>query len=243
MLSNVIYYCSVHSEYLKYKKIALFYKVNLIKCCKNEDLILKIKRFKPKFILVDKNFNKKNQFNYSHLKINTFFISDTVDYELKYISEDLAINYLKLVNFKNSIQKCYSNDDLFENIMVVIDDLLMQYGFNPKHIGMRYLKDVIESKIINGDKFYLSTICYPLIAKRYQKSVESIERSIRSAINSAWNKREIVGCKMGLFANKPKISDFINFLIEDIFLIYNYENYNYYISLMNKIKSRFDFQI
>ena len=61
--------------------------------------------------------------------------------------------------------------------------------FSPKHKGFMYLTDAINILVKSKQmQSSLQTQIYPIIAKKYNVSVNSVERNIRSSIDYAWDR-------------------------------------------------------
>ncbi len=92
------------------------------------------------------------------------------------ISEDL--------NDTSSIIKYYTLDNKREEITRELRSL----GYNLKYKGTQYLIDTILEISENKDarKASLQTDFYPIIAKRYHKSVQNVKNCIKTATNSMY---------------------------------------------------------
>lgn len=71
----------------------------------------------------------------------------------------------------------------------VSSNILLTLGISVKHKGYRYLETGIQFFKIDPQQSMTKAL-YPAVAKRYGTSRESVERAIRSAIQSAWNNRD-----------------------------------------------------
>ena len=59
----------------------------------------------------------------------------------------------------------------------------------PNYVGYKYLIDSVEIILSKQEEnLSLTKLIYPVIAKKYNVSACSVERSIRTAINSSWDK-------------------------------------------------------
>ncbi len=70
-----------------------------------------------------------------------------------------------------------------------LSDLLLQLGLNGKHDGYAYLIECILCYARNPDQAYTKEL-YPGVGKRFQHNGSQVERSIRTALDSAWRHRD-----------------------------------------------------
>ena len=101
--------------------------------------------------------------------------------------------------------------------------LLRDIGVSVRMIGYKYLKAAIILAISDSDSLTSVTkYIYPVIASKHGSSPSNVERNIRYAIESSWNKRKVdkyLAVQNELFANrdkKPTNSEFINVCAERI---------------------------
>ena len=69
-------------------------------------------------------------------------------------------------------------------VIKAIKDELKYLGYNPKYYGTKYLIDVIYILFKSNDEYYddnLKKTVYPIIAKKYKRSVLNIKCNIINA--------------------------------------------------------------
>ena len=106
-----------------------------------------------------------------------------------------------------------------------ITELLKEVGI-PVHLhGYRYLTDAVQLTISLPEMcINLSHQLYPCIAKRYHTTPSCVERSIRHAIDLAWQRGSLravngmFGRTINLAYDKPTNSEMIALLAEKISL-------------------------
>jgi two-component system response regulator (stage 0 sporulation protein A) len=97
-----------------------------------------------------------------------------------------------------------------------IKGIFLSIGISPKLKGYRYLcegiKMVIEApNVMNG----VTKKLYPEIGKKYNASAIKVERAIRNAIQTAWNRgrveaiRSVFGANVYICDERPTNSEFI----------------------------------
>ncbi|MDR0315237.1 MAG: response regulator [Oscillospiraceae bacterium] len=108
-----------------------------------------------------------------------------LDYSPKLVMEHLCIYFEHRINSDK-----ISGPTLVVEKLSLEDDVKLQVskiGINDDMIGKKY---VIESIVIvaksNDSDINLHKDVFPLIAKKYNKSIGSVNRAIESAINKAW---------------------------------------------------------
>lgn len=106
---------------------------------------------------------------------------DSYIYEYVSSKEDISLIYLKICDIaKNKIAEL--NNSILLN---KINEELKYIGYNLSYYGARYLAESIALIYNNYDSSEnLNKNIYPILAKRYNKSVNTIKGDIRSATNS-----------------------------------------------------------
>lgn len=80
---------------------------------------------------------------------------------------------------------CSDNELSAEQLSQLVEGLMLSVSFNPSLIGYKYLYEALIISYKYGDK-KLSTELYPLLAKKYKVSWESIEHAIRTSIRDCY---------------------------------------------------------
>lgn len=70
-----------------------------------------------------------------------------------------------------------------------LSDLLLSLSLKPGHIGFRYLSDAISEYAKHPEQSFTKEL-YPKVGKRFGRAGTLVERSIRSALDSAWAQRD-----------------------------------------------------
>lgn len=73
----------------------------------------------------------------------------------------------------------------------VISNYLLKLGFIPNKCGYRYLNDIILQALSGKEILPLRYVAYGDLAKKYGKTVDSIEKDIQNAISAAWLKGDV----------------------------------------------------
>ena len=105
----------------------------------------------------------------------------------------------------------------------MVVSLLRDIGVSVRMIGYKYMKAAIILAISEPDSLTsITKYIYPVIASKHGSSPNNVERNIRYAIESSWNKRKIdkyLEAQNELFGSKdkkPTNSEFINVCAEKI---------------------------
>lgn len=73
-----------------------------------------------------------------------------------------------------------------------IKDLLLKLGINSAQIGASYLHDAISIGLKDWESVDMITkLLYPELAKRYSITPQRVERAIRVAIETSWDKADL----------------------------------------------------
>ncbi|MCI5820050.1 MAG: sporulation initiation factor Spo0A C-terminal domain-containing protein [Acidaminococcus sp.] len=67
-----------------------------------------------------------------------------------------------------------------------VKEYLLSLGFLPNKCGYHYLYDIICDGLSGEELLPLKFVAYSRLAKKYNKSVDSIEKDVQNAIGSAW---------------------------------------------------------
>lgn len=120
-----------------------------------------------------------------------------------------------------------SVSDMKEEMEIVITDIIHQIGI-PAHIkGYHYLREAILLSI--EDKEMLESVTkqlYPTVAKKFGTTASRVERAIRHAIETAWDRGDIdvinnmFGYTVSVGKGKPTNSEFIALITDNLRLKY-----------------------
>lgn len=72
-----------------------------------------------------------------------------------------------------------------------ISDLLKDLGIQPHMLGYKYLRRAIQYILDDFDKASEITKLYKIIGDEYRTSSGSVERAIRHAIETSWQKGDL----------------------------------------------------
>ncbi len=135
--------------------------------------------------------------------------------------------------FPNRIREIYkmtSKSDLIfkkthnksADIEAYISKILIDIGISPHINGYMYIKDcVIQLNELNTSGVSITKYLYPKLAEKYNSSPSRIERSIRHALDVAWQKNKTINNQNSLNyifhgKKKPTNLQFISLIYEDI---------------------------
>lgn len=72
-----------------------------------------------------------------------------------------------------------------------ISDYLLSLGFIPNKCGYRYVFDLIYLATSGKEILPLKYVGYAEIAKKYKKTVDTVEKDVQNAISAAWLKGDV----------------------------------------------------
>lgn len=81
--------------------------------------------------------------------------------------------------------KMYAPAETSQDGRYFLSRLLLELGLSTKHDGYDYLMEAIPSYAANSAQAFTKEL-YPAIGKQFRRSGDSVERSIRSALDAAW---------------------------------------------------------
>lgn len=102
--------------------------------------------------------------------------------------------------------------ELKSKIETDVSETIKKIGVPPHIKGYNYLRESIMMSIYDPSNLqYITKNLYPGIAKRYNSTVTSVERAIRHAIATAWdrNRTDVITEMFGYNNAKPTNSEFI----------------------------------
>lgn len=127
----------------------------------------------------------------------------------KPIDPDELYNVIKLVAIKKTTPDCNDAE-------LMVTDLIRSIGI-PAHIkGYRYIRTAVLECL--DSRIFLESITkslYPRVAEIYETTPSRVERAIRHAIETAWDRQDkeamssFFGCRVDNFRSRPTNSEFI----------------------------------
>ncbi len=109
------------------------------------------------------------------------------------------------------------------DLKIIVTDIMHQIGI-PAHIkGYHYLRKAILLSVDDPEMLESVTkILYPTVAEAFNTSPSRVERAIRHAIESAWNKGDtdvlnsFFSYNIRFYKSKPTNSEFIAVITDDL---------------------------
>lgn len=130
---------------------------------------------------------------------------------------------------RSAAQMELSPDDprMAEDLEMVVTDIIHQIGI-PAHIkGYHYLREAILLSLDDSEMLESVTkLLYPTVAKRFNTTASRVERAIRHAIETAWDRGDIdtiqnlFGYTVSVGKGKPTNSEFIALITDNLRLKY-----------------------
>lgn len=114
-----------------------------------------------------------------------------------------------------------------EDMEVIVTDIIHQIGI-PAHIkGYHYLREAILLSLNDSEMLESVTkLLYPTVAKKYSTTASRVERAIRHAIETAWDRGDLdtiqtlFGYTVSVGKGKPTNSEFIALITDNLRLKY-----------------------
>ena len=133
--------------------------------------------------------------------------------------EDLLM-YIKNIKEKNEITN-YKKLSTFDEIAEILKTL----GVAPDKNGFHYLRKAIYECYMNPKLLTSVTKeVYPLVGKSFDKTANCVERSIRSAIETGWDRSDyeyteklFLNC-IDFYRSKPTNGEFISIIVDKLLL-------------------------
>jgi DNA-binding NarL/FixJ family response regulator len=180
--------------------------------------------FKPYILITTNNtspitHNRARQYNVDFImaKFQKDYSAQTVIEFLRSQKEIIHKNNARLLGLSGTAATIESPNELMKRISTRINRELELIGISPKVKGKPYLHDGIALVMQDPD-----TRVSRILAQKYKKTDDSIERAMSTAINGAWRKTEIDNLEKYYTAyinpdrGVPTVSEFIFYYAEKI---------------------------
>lgn len=136
-----------------------------------------------------------------------------------------ADSFLSVVNriSATSVDSLSGAEDGSAQIEIVVTDVLHQMGI-PAHIkGYHYLREAIILSLSDEEMLEsITKLLYPTIAERFDTTASRVERAIRHAIETAWDRGDVdvlngmFGYTVSVGKGKPTNSEFIALITDNL---------------------------
>ena len=142
---------------------------------------------------------------------------------IRQITSDKVSKTIEPVHVRN-----YDNSDFSIESEALVTSVLMEIGLSAHLNGYQYLRTGILMAIENMDTVNsITKELYPALAKKYKTTPEKIERSIRHAIQTTWDRgqRDVMQRYFGYSVQnyKPTNSEFIAMIADHISIQKKYD--------------------
>lgn len=179
-----------------------------------------------------------------NMKRRPFFVvmspykSDRIEMEiLSQINAYLMVKPFNAASLVNTIKRLESSGSnrQYENkdarLEMIVTDIIHQIGI-PAHIkGYHYLRKAIMLSIKEPEMLEsITKLLYPTIAEAFNTSPSRVERAIRHAIETAWDRGDVdvlnnmFGYTISVGKGKPTNSEFIALVTDNLRLKFRLEN-------------------
>lgn len=137
---------------------------------------------------------------------------------------DMVVNIIRQAA---ELQLSPNDPRLAEDMEMVVTDIIHQIGI-PAHIkGYHYLRQAILLSLDNAQMLESVTkLLYPTVAKHFNTTASRVERAIRHAIETAWDRgdldtiQNLFGYTVSVGKGKPTNSEFIALITDNLRLRY-----------------------
>ncbi|MGN0643230.1 MAG: sporulation transcription factor Spo0A [Huintestinicola sp.] len=149
---------------------------------------------------------------------------DNAYFMLKPFDADMLANVIRSAV---QMEQCPDDPRLSEDMEMVVTDIIHQIGI-PAHIkGYHYLREAILLSLEDSEMLESVTkLLYPTVAKRFSTTASRVERAIRHAIETAWDRgdldtiQNLFGYTVSVGKGKPTNSEFIALITDNLRLKY-----------------------
>ena len=177
-------------------------------------------------------FDKKPFFIVTAAYTNEYIERQIMSFEnayflLKPFDADMLENLIGAVTRRQNVPAVRPKSGSSDDMEVVVTEIIHQIGI-PAHIkGYHYLREAIL--LSYGDSEMLESVTkllYPTVAKQFSTTASRVERAIRHAIETAWDRgdldtiQKLFGYTVSVGKGKPTNSEFIALITDNLRLRY-----------------------
>lgn len=171
----------------------------------------------PKFIMLSGFSSESLISEATSLGVSHFLV--------KPFSVDSLIDRIRTLHTSITLKKANSEEEARSSLALAVTNIIHEVGV-PAHIkGYHYVREAIimaveDMEILNA----ITKILYPSVAKKFGTTASRVERAIRHAIETAWNRGDIdtlnnfFGYTVSNSKGKPTNSEFIAMIADKISL-------------------------
>jgi two-component system, response regulator, stage 0 sporulation protein A len=109
------------------------------------------------------------------------------------------------------------------NLEIEVTNMMHEIGIPPHMSGYQYIREAIMMTVNNSKIFSsITRVLYPAVAEKYSSSSQKVERAIRNAIESAWERGHpdsidtLFGYTVNNSKGKPTNSEFIAMIADKV---------------------------
>lgn len=223
---KIVYYKNPESEYCPLNSSDFSDDADIvIKCFDCENELLYIKEYHPDIIVFEKSAMPfamsvfyeliSSEENYSPKVFVYYSEEKTVD--LNDYEPEKPFGRFGIVDMVESEYDCM-DDDGKHDMKLLVSGVLSELGIPVRISGYRYLRKAVLISLYNREALNsITKEIYSVVGKQFRVSVSSVERSMRHAIESVWDKSDSIYMKLYFSRRKkPSNSVFISVVSEDI---------------------------
>ena len=183
-------------------------------------------------------FEKKPFFIVTAAYTNEYIEKSIMSFEnayflLKPFDVDMLANLINSVTAGHTATVSHGKPPIPADMKVVVTEIIHQIGI-PAHIkGYHYLREAIllsyeDSEMLES----ITKLLYPTVAKEFSTTASRVERAIRHAIETAWERgdldtiQQLFGYTVSVGKGKPTNSEFIALITDNLRLRYREESEN-----------------
>ncbi len=171
----------------------------------------------PKFIMLSGFSSESLISDATALGVSHFLV--------KPFSVDSLIDRIRTLHTSITLKKANNEEEARSSLALAVTNIIHEVGV-PAHIkGYHYVREAIIMAVEDMDILNAITkILYPSVAKKFSTTASRVERAIRHAIETAWNRGDIdtlnnfFGYTVSNSKGKPTNSEFIAMIADKISL-------------------------
>lgn len=223
---NLMYYINTTSKNARVCVIAINGKetVDILNKMNNIDIVLldlKMPVFNGIEVIKMLSVEQINKYKQSFIIIsgeNSLMKNEVLNKDIIYKILPKTLNMSQIVTQIDNLIKEKEDNKNTDNLEQKIMDELLYLGCDISHKGTKYLADIINMVFIRGEKLTenLNKYVYPVIAKRYNQSINNIKCNVIRAIETMYyncKEQELIDYFLLQDISKPSVKTVINMVL------------------------------
>ncbi len=218
--SVIYFYNKKDNDYSRLNDFCTKNNIHFFCCTTIDELMYLLLGNEMSFIVVSKDANVTHRQLEEIANVKKLYYFDTTYNGLKkniILVDDMEKTITKIIN--DNLQTKDEIEEKKLNCYLLVNDELERLCFRHKHLGTKYLEDMVYEQYVSKVKNKKCIETYPILAEKYDTTVTGVERSVRFAIRSAFNIAEDKQMFYSISKRQksPTVKEMVTYLLNKVF--------------------------